>query len=111
MPSNVTSQFALDHVCYEIGRLPGSFAILTTTPNDLVAPIHNRMPVILTADAMRRWLGSDPLPEEEYRSLTAPLPADRMQARPVSRYVSNSRNDGPQCHAAPDAPSPELALG
>ncbi len=93
------------------GSMPGSFAILTTTPNDLVAPIHNRMPVILTADAMRRWLGSDPLPEEEYRSLTAPLPADRMQARPVSRYVSNSRNDGPQCHAAPDAPSPELALG
>ncbi len=52
MPSNVTSQFALDHVCYEIGRLPGSFAILTTTPNDLVAPIHNRMPVILTAESV-----------------------------------------------------------
>jgi putative SOS response-associated peptidase YedK len=89
---------------------PATFAILTTTPNDLVAPIHNRMPVILTADAMPRWLGSVPLPEEEYRALTQPLPAERMQERPVSRYVSNSRNEGPQCHAAPEEQSPELAL-
>lgn len=34
------------------GSMPGSFAILTTTPNDLVAPIHNRMPVILTAESV-----------------------------------------------------------
>ncbi len=88
----------------------GSFAILTTSPNELVAPIHNRMPVILTAAAMRRWIGSDLLPDAEYRALTQPFPADRMQSRPVSRYVSNSRNDGPACHAPPEAAPPELAL-
>ncbi len=90
---------------------PDNFGILTTTPNDLVAPIHNRMPVLLTAETMPRWIGSEPLPEAEYRALTAPLPAERMQERPVSRYVSNSRNEGPLCHTPPEAPSPELALG
>ncbi len=69
------------------------------------------MPVILTTETMPRWLGSEPLPDDEYRALTQPLPADRMQERPVSRYVSNSRHEGPQCHAPPDAPPPELALG
>jgi putative SOS response-associated peptidase YedK len=87
-----------------------TFSILTTAPNALIAPIHNRMPVILTAAAMRRWLGREPLPEAEYRALTQPLPADRMQSRPVSRYVSNSRHEGPACHAPPEAPPPELAL-
>jgi len=87
-----------------------TFAILTTSPNELVSPIHNRMPVILAAAAMGRWLGREPLPEDEYRALTQPLPAERMQSRPVSRYVSNSRNEGPACHAPPEAPPPELAL-
>jgi putative SOS response-associated peptidase YedK len=59
---------------------------------------------------MPGWLGGEPLPEDEYRTLTQPLPAERMQERPVSRYVSNSRNEGPQCHAAPEEQSPELAL-
>ena len=89
----------------------GTFSILTTEPNELVAPIHNRMPVILTAETMPRWLGSEPWPEAEYRALTQPLPAERMQSRPVSRFVSNSRNEGPACHAAPEAAPPELALG
>ncbi len=40
-----------------------------------------------------------------------PLPSDRMQEREVSRYVSNSRNEGPACHATPEAEPPELALG
>jgi putative SOS response-associated peptidase YedK len=94
-------------------ELPETFTILTTAPNALVAPIHNRMPVILTAETMRRWLGDQPLPEDEYRALTAPLAAERMTVRPVSRFVSNSRNEGPQCLAPPDAadePAPELPL-
>ena len=49
--------------------------------------------------------------EAEYRALTQPLPADRMQSRPVSRYVSNSRHEGPSCHDSPAAPPPELAAG
>ena len=90
---------------------PATYGILTTTPNDLVAPIHNRMPVILTPELMPRWLGGEPLPEAEYRALTQPLPADQMQERQVSRYVSNSRHEGPQCLAPPEQAPPELPLG
>ncbi len=90
--------------------LPPAFAILTTTPNALVAPIHNRMPVILTEDTMKRWIGSDPLPAEEYQALTRPLAPARMQERPVSRFVSNSRNDGPQCLEPPEETAIEPSL-
>jgi putative SOS response-associated peptidase YedK len=89
----------------------GSFAILTTSPNDLMVPIHNRMPVILTAETMPRWLGHEPLPAAEYRTLTQPLSVEQMQQRPVSRYVSNSRHEGPACHAPPEVPPPEEIRG
>jgi putative SOS response-associated peptidase YedK len=40
------------------GQLPETYCILTTEPNELVAKVHNRMPVILTAETMpRRWIG------------------------------------------------------
>ena len=90
---------------------PATYAILTTEPNALVAPIHNRMPVILTAATMARWLGHAPLPAETYLELTRPLAAERMRERPVSRYVSNTRNEGSECLAPPEAPQPELLLG
>ncbi len=92
-------------------RIPETFAVLTTGPNELVRPIHDRMPVILTAGTMARWIGDQPLPDEEFQALTRPLAADRMTVRPVSRFVSNSRNEGPQCLAPPEEPAPELPLG
>jgi len=88
--------------------LPETFCILTTDPNSIVATVHNRMPVILTGHMMPRWLGDQPLPESELRALTRPFPAERMTVRPVSRFVSNSRNEGPQCLAPPEEPEPEL---
>jgi putative SOS response-associated peptidase YedK len=91
-------------------QLPETFAILTTEPNELVRPIHHRMPVILTAETMERWLGDQPLPAPEYEALTRPLAAARMTVRPVNRFVSNSRNEGPQCLAPPDEAPPELPL-
>jgi putative SOS response-associated peptidase YedK len=84
--------------------LPETYCLLTTPPNELVAQVHDRMPAILTAETMRRWLGDRPLPEEEYSALVAPIAFGRMESRPVSRYVSNSRNQGPQCLAPPDDP-------
>jgi len=95
----------------QLREAEAAFRRLTAAPNELVASVHNRMPVILTAETMPRWLGSEPLPEEEYRALTQPLPAAQMQEREVSRYVSNSHHEGPACHAPPEAPPPELALG
>lgn len=93
------------------GDLPETFGVLTTEPNALVAPIHGRMPVLLTEATMARWLGAAPLAAEEYRALTRPLPAERMTVRPVNRFVSNSRNDGPQCLEPPEDAPPELNLG
>jgi len=90
---------------------PATYAILTTEPNSLVAPIHNRMPVILTDETMAHWLGHEPLPAEAYRELTRPLAAERMQEREVSRHMSNSRHEGPQCLEPPEAAEPELPLG
>jgi putative SOS response-associated peptidase YedK len=71
------------------------------------------MPVILTAGTMRRWIGDQPLADAEYRALVGPLEAALMESRPVSRFVSSSRNEGPQCLAPPDEapPQPELDFG
>ena len=92
------------------GPLPETYCILTTEPNELVARVHNRMPVILTAETMGRWLGERPLAAEEFALLVRPLEAGRMESRPVSRYVSNSRNEGPRCLEPPDAAPPGLEL-
>jgi putative SOS response-associated peptidase YedK len=89
------------------GDLPETYCLLTTEPNELVAQVHNRMPVILTAETMPRWLGDSPLPEEELRALVHPIDAALMESRPVSRFVSNSRHEGPACLAPPDEAPPE----
>ncbi len=89
---------------------PPAFAILTTVPNELVAPIHDRMPVILTRETMPRWLGPEPLPEAEYRELTRPLAAAHLQERPVSRFVNSSKNEGPQCLEPPEESAAEPDL-
>lgn len=89
---------------------PETYCILTTRPNDLVATIHTRMPVILTPSTMPRWLGAEPLESGAYRELTEPLPAARMQVREVSRFLSNSRHEGPQCLEPPESAPPELEL-
>lgn len=68
------------------------------------------MPVILTAAALPRWLGDAPLGADELRDLVRPIAAESMESRPVSRFVSNSRNEGPRCLAPPDDAPPELEL-
>ena len=79
--------------------------IVTGEPNELVKPIHDRMPVILTAEAMRRWLEPAELPPEELMELRVPYPADQMQATPVGRAVNSPRNDSPDCiESMTDAP-------
>jgi putative SOS response-associated peptidase YedK len=89
------------------GELPETYCILTTAPNSLVARVHDRMPVILAADSMTRWIGERPLAAEELRLLVSPFAAERMASRPVSRYVNNSRHQGPDCLAPPDETPPE----
>jgi putative SOS response-associated peptidase YedK len=73
-----------------------SATIITTSPNRLMAPIHDRMPVILPPDAYAKWL--DPLPRlpGDLKSLLVPYPDHEMQAIPVSNLVNSPANDRPE---------------
>lgn len=73
-----------------------SAAIITTAPNELVATIHNRMPVILPPVAYAQWLDPAPRPPDALQSLLAPYPADEMVAWPVSTQVNDPANDRPE---------------
>ena len=71
-----------------------TYTIIMTDPNELVEPLHNRMPVILKPSDYERWLApTDPahLPVD----LLRPYPADEMKVWRVSRDVGNTRNDNP----------------
>ena len=57
-----------------------TFTIITGPPNELVEPIHNRMPVILPSDAWRRWLGEDEVSVDDLNGMLRPFPADLMCA-------------------------------
>jgi len=71
-----------------------SCAIVTTTPNPLMARIHDRMPVILPESAWQRWL--DPTLDDiaELRGMLVPFVAGALEAYPVSTTVNDTRNEG-----------------
>ena len=78
------------------GRTLESFTILTTSPNDLVADVHDRMPVIVAPEDYARWL--DPARNAtDVQDLLRPFPADRMEKVPVSTHVNSPANDDPRC--------------
>ena len=68
--------------------------IITTSPNELMATIHDRMPAILTPNAREMWLDPSLHDEQALTSLLVPYTANQMTARPVSRLVNNPRNEG-----------------
>ena len=72
-----------------------SFAIVTTTPNELCAELHNRMPVVLAPEAWPVWFGEKPAELPELKTLLAPYPSDEMIAWPVSARVGNVKNNDP----------------
>lgn len=74
-----------------------SCTIITGEPNELIRPIHDRMPVILSPQQYRDWLDPNEPPAEELMAMLKPYPAEQMQAYPVSRIVNNPRNDSPRC--------------
>ena len=77
------------------GRLLRTYTIVTTEPNDVLRPIHNRMPVMLTNDDARRWLAVDQI--SHALSLLKPYPADAMEGYDVPPLVNDPRNDSPEC--------------
>jgi putative SOS response-associated peptidase YedK len=89
---------------WESWRLPGggellSCTVITTRPNELVAPIHNRMPVILPPEAYMSWLDPAERSPDELAPLLLPFPAAEMTAFAVSTLVNSPSNDLPACIA------------
>ncbi len=73
--------------------------IITTEPNRLLAPIHNRMPVILSPEHYALWLAPALHDDRALTALLQPYPPDAMRARPVSCAVNNAAHDAPDCIA------------
>jgi putative SOS response-associated peptidase YedK len=74
-----------------------SCSIIVTDANDVLAPIHDRMPVILAHEDYARWLD----PKNEYvaalQDLQRPYPAEEMTAYPIWTFVNSQRNEAPEC--------------
>src|SRR3954470_24860891 len=70
-----------------------SFTIITTTPNELCAQVHNRMPVILRSEEWAEWIGEEPTDEVRLKGMLGPYPAERMTLWPVDKRVGNVRNN------------------
>jgi putative SOS response-associated peptidase YedK len=73
------------------GEWVRTFAIITTDANELVAEIHDRMPLILASSDYTRWLSDEPDPSD----LMRPFPADPMRMWPISIRVNKPENDDP----------------
>ena len=69
-----------------------SVSLITTAPNELMAPIHDRMPVIVAPEDYAAWLDAD---ADDPMRFVHPYPAERMAARPVSLRVNQPENDDP----------------
>ncbi len=86
---------------YEIEQSPTgtevmTCAIITTNSNEVVAPIHNRMPVMLQSQHENQWLDPEQGMETPQNYLS-PYPADQMQAYPVSTKVNSPKFNSPAC--------------
>lgn len=95
-----------------------TFTIITTTPNEAMASLHDRMPVLLPDDAWDRWLDPAPAEPGELIGLLQPIESIALRIHAVNRFVNDVRRDGPELldpliEAAGepgDAPEPTLGL-
>lgn len=79
------------------GEVVETCAILTTEPNELIAGMHNRMPVMLSAASMDRWTAETALDDATRNELTRPFPAELMEGLRVNPRVNNPRHEGADC--------------
>jgi putative SOS response-associated peptidase YedK len=75
------------------GEIVRSCAIITTEPNEVCAPIHDRMPVIVAPEDYGRWLGEEEADPVRLSRMLRPYPAEAMMAFPVDARVGNVKND------------------
>lgn len=84
-------------------RTTKTFAVVTCAPNELLAPIHDRMPVILAPEDYAEWLGPHPDP----RHLMRPFPSELMKIWPVSSRVNRTVKPDKTPNDSPDLIDPE----
>ena len=79
------------------GEVVQSCTILTTTPNDFISPVHNRMPVLLSGEAEALWL--DPVTEDAsvVTPLLVPCSVEELDSFVVSQLVNSPKNNVPEC--------------
>jgi putative SOS response-associated peptidase YedK len=76
------------------GAVINSCAILTTEANEVLRPVHDRMPVILHPEDYKLWLGADARELDLVKEMLRPYPAEEMLAYPVGTSVNSPRNQG-----------------
>jgi putative SOS response-associated peptidase YedK len=79
----------------ESGETVTTCTIITTAANELMAALHNRMPVIVPRASYAAWLNPDYTDPVQVMPLIQPYPADQMAYYPVSRRVNSVTNDDP----------------
>ena len=89
-----------------VGDIVRSCTIITTEPNELLRPIHNRMPVILPKELESFWLDDEVQDPFALGDILSPSPAEAMQAYEVSSLVNRPSNEGPEVAIPGEQESP-----
>ncbi|MBM4357172.1 MAG: SOS response-associated peptidase [Deltaproteobacteria bacterium] len=87
------------------GEVMTTFALLTTEANDVVRPVHDRMPVLLDGPGIAGWLSDRPFDLGALRALLRPAPASTLEARPASRRLNVATIDEPSLLEPDPAPA------
>lgn len=79
------------------GGILRTCTIITTHPNKMMKPIHDRMPLLVDPVDFSRWLAPVPQTPEDLIPLIKPYPSEKLSAYPVSTLVNKPGNDFPEC--------------
>jgi len=77
------------------GEALQTFTIITVPPNEVCAPLHDRMPAILAPEDWSNWLGEESQTPDRPKQLLKPFPCERMECWPVGKAVGKVQNEGP----------------
>ncbi|HEY1090731.1 MAG TPA: SOS response-associated peptidase family protein, partial [Burkholderiaceae bacterium] len=77
------------------GSMQDTCTIITTDANEVLEPIHHRMPVLLDQSDWKIWLSEEPLEREQLAAIIRPFAPDNMQAWGVSHAVNKAGNESP----------------
>jgi len=78
------------------GEIVDSYSLITTSANELMKPIHHRMPVILDSSREEQWLDPENTDTESLQKLLQPCPSEWLKAFPISSLVNSPRNNSPE---------------